>query len=325
MKRSATFPAAGPRRGTLDRFLRGDGPRDGPLTLDRSRIFVLPTRLGLWFGLLLVVMLLGAVNYANNLGMLFVFFLGSAAVVSILHTYHVLGRLEFRPGRTPPAFAGGSAGYRLVVRNPGAMSRRGVEFRSVREDAGSVCTDLPPGDGEVVLSCPARRRGRSPLGRVTVSSRHPLGLFRAWAHLEFRELECLVYPRPAPPGPWPAGAAVTGLDVGGGRGGEDDLAGLRPYAPGDPLRQVHWKATAKRDRLVVMERAGGAHAELWLAWDQWPGLGTEERLSRLCRGVLDAHAAALSWGLRLPGVELPPARGPEHRERCLAALAEFGG
>ena len=33
-----------------------------------------------------------------NLGMLFVFFLGSAAVVSILHTYHTLGRLEFRPG-----------------------------------------------------------------------------------------------------------------------------------------------------------------------------------------------------------------------------------
>ena len=35
-------------------------------------------------------------------------------------------------------------------------------------------------------------------------------------------------------------------------------------------------------------------------------------------------AAALAWGLHLPGVELPPARGPEHRTRCLAALAEFG-
>ncbi len=311
------------RRGLLARIRRGDGPLDGPLTLDRSRIFVLPTRLGLWFGLLLAVMLLGAVNYGNNLGMLFVFFLGSAGVVSILHTYHALAGLEFRPGRTPPAFAGGIANYRLAVRNPGPGPRRGVEFRPAREAADPVCIDLAPGDREVVLPSPVPRRGRSPLGRVTVSSRYPLGLFRAWAHLEFGALECLVYPRPAAHGPWPAETAAAGPDGGGPGGGEEDLAGLRPYAPGDPLRSVHWKATAKRDRLVVVERAAGVQAELWLAWDLLPGRGVEERLSRLCRWVLDAHAGALAWGLRLPGVELPPARGPEHRLRCLAALAEF--
>jgi uncharacterized protein (DUF58 family) len=74
---------------------------------------------------------------------------------------------------------------------------------------------------------------------------------------------------------------------------------------------------------VVTELAGGGSDELWLDWELLPGLGAEDRLSRLCRWALDAHGAALVWGLRLPGLELPPARGPEHRQRCLTALAEF--
>lgn len=307
----------------LTRLLRGDGPREGSLTLDRSRIFVLPTRLGLWFGLLLAVMLLGAVNYGNNLGMLFVFFLGSAGVVSILHTYHTLEGLEFRPGRTPAVFAGETAAYRVVLHHPGRAPRRGVELRPIHTGAEPVCVDLPTGESTVVLPCQTVRRGRTPLGRIRVASRYPLGLFRAWSHLEFRELECLVYPRPAASQPWPAAARAAEGDGSGAGGDPEELMGLRPYAPGDPLRRVHWKASAKRDQLVVKEEGGGARVELWLDWDQLPGLPTEERLSRLCRGVLDAHQADLAWGLGLPGVALPTDRGPRHRQRCLAALAEY--
>jgi uncharacterized protein (DUF58 family) len=39
--------------------------------------------------------------------------------------------------------------------------------------------------------------------------------------------------------------------------------------------------------------------------------------------VLDAQAAGMSYGLRLPGVTLPVATGDAHRERCLQALALF--
>jgi uncharacterized protein (DUF58 family) len=63
---------------------------------------------------------------------------------------------------------------------------------------------------------------------------------------------------------------------------------------------------------------------LWLDWALLPpGLDTEARLSRLTRWVIDAHAAGLSFGLRLPGAELLPASGDAQRERCLEALALF--
>jgi uncharacterized protein (DUF58 family) len=63
---------------------------------------------------------------------------------------------------------------------------------------------------------------------------------------------------------------------------------------------------------------------LWLDWRATPeALGTEGRLARLARWVTDAHAAALSFGLRLPGATFPPAPGNAQRDRCLEALALF--
>lgn len=68
---------------------------------------------------------------------------------------------------------------------------------------------------------------------------------------------------------------------------------------------------------------GDEHAERWLDWHEHHGFGTEERLSRLCREVLEAEAAGLRYGLRLPGMIVAPGTGGAQRNRCLRALALF--
>jgi uncharacterized protein (DUF58 family) len=50
-------------------------------------------------------------------------------------------------------------------------------------------------------------------------------------------------------------------------------------------------------------------------------MDTEARISRLCRGVLDACEKQQEFGLRIPGTEIAPARGQDHRHACLEALA----
>jgi len=63
---------------------------------------------------------------------------------------------------------------------------------------------------------------------------------------------------------------------------------------------------------------------LWLDWRATPDTLTPEgRLSRLARWVIDAHAAGLSFGLRLPDMTIPPAPGDAQRDRCLEALALY--
>jgi uncharacterized protein (DUF58 family) len=53
-------------------------------------------------------------------------------------------------------------------------------------------------------------------------------------------------------------------------------------------------------------------------------LDTETRLEQLARWIVDAEAGGERYGLELPGSHLDPDRGPEHRHRCLAALARYG-
>jgi uncharacterized protein (DUF58 family) len=160
-------------------------------------------------------------------------------------------------------------------------------------------------------------------------TRFPLGLFQAWSWVEFDE-SCLVYPRPDDDRTLPSGGG-DGVDgdricrYTGNCTGNEDYTGLRDYAPGDSPRRLAWKAMARRDgEPLVKQFSGQVSPERWLDWDELPLLGPEQRLSRLCRWVLEAEADGRSYGLRLPGVECSPQDGFGHRRRCLEALALFG-
>ena len=81
---------------------------------------------------------------------------------------------------------------------------------------------------------------------------------------------------------------------------------------------------ARSDKMLTKQFAGDAAAELWLDARLLPGaLGLEQRLSRLAGWVLAAEQSGAHYGLRLPGVELAPARGDAHRSACLQALALY--
>jgi len=57
--------------------------------------------------------------------------------------------------------------------------------------------------------------------------------------------------------------------------------------------------------------------------EQVPGADLESRLSVMARWIVDAEARGETFGLRLPGLEIPPQPGLQQRRRCLAALAEY--
>jgi uncharacterized protein (DUF58 family) len=304
------------------RFLRGSGVETGPVVLDRSRIYILPTGTGLVFAGMLALMLFGSINYNNSMGHLFTFLVGGMALVSILHTYRNLAGLGFAAGRTRPAFAGQRAGYELLIENPLALRRSGIQLELTGEKP--VVTDL---EGQqtrsILLWRNTTRRGSLPLGRCTVSTRYPLGLFRAWAFVEL-PLSCSVYPRPGPVRVPPQTPAYKPQQSGDKGRGVDDFIGFRPWRPGDSPRHVFWKAVARDQALLVKQFGGDRADEVWLDWVTLPDLGTEARLSQLCRWVIDAHRDHQPFGLRLPGCEIAIGSGTLHRQRCLEALARFG-
>jgi uncharacterized protein (DUF58 family) len=307
-------------RVTRDWIRRRQGPDRESVTLGRERIYILPTGLGGAFGLMLFAMLLGSLNYGNNLGLALTFLLGALGIVAMHACHRNLESLVVRATGADPPFAGNDALFRLALANPGRAPRIDVEATAAG-GAGAPASVAGGGEAALLVRVPTKRRGSIRLERIEVSTRFPYGLFRAWAVLH-PALPCLVYPRPAPAAPAPP--ASPGREGGGfARRGEDDFAGLKDYHPGDPPRHIAWKAYARAGELLVKEFSGDADAIPVFDLADAPGADLESRLSVLARWIVDAHARGQTFGLRLPGEDIPPEPGDAQRRRCLAALARF--
>jgi len=303
--------------------------------LGRRRIFILPTRHGYTFALVLALMLVGSVNYNNSLGFVLTFLLASLALVSMLHTYRNLAGLAIRPGRSHPAFAGGLARFGLCLDNRGHAGRHALVLRYRPGDDGWAASADAPAEGvlhtgvaaddihNLEFGVSARRRGRLALGRVVLATRHPLGLFRAWTRLDL-DMATLVYPAPAGVHELPASGGHETRESGVAGRGREDFAGLREYRPGDSPRQIHWKAVAREMGVPVKLFSGASAASLVLRFDDTPGRDVEARLSQLCRWALEADALDVRYGLELPGRSIAPDSGETHRRACLEALALHG-
>jgi uncharacterized protein (DUF58 family) len=311
------------RRPRLANWIYGFTPPErGVVVLVHRRVYIVPARLGLMFAATLLLLLVGSINYAISLGFALTFLLAGLGLVGMVHTARNLARVAISAGRAEPVFAGEAAQFRLYLDGRATHDRPAILARHVASGSQMV-VDVPAGaSAEVVLAVPATRRGWLPLGRVMLETRFPLGLFRAWSYVE-PEARCLVYPKPdRVPLPPPSLESETG----GARSptpGNDDFAGLRGYQPADSPRHVAWKAVARSGELLTKQFTGEAAAELWLDWRLLPTGSVEQRLSVLTGWVLAAERRGLRYGVRLPGVEIPPGRGDAHSAAALQALALY--
>ncbi|HHH39542.1 MAG TPA: DUF58 domain-containing protein [Sedimenticola sp.] len=303
------------------RFLRlARAGEDGWARIRPRHIYILPTRFGAGFALLLLLMLTGSINYASNLAFLLTFLLAGLGLITMIHTWANLVALELSAAAAQPVFSGQAARFPVRLRNRRRTPRPGILLQLGKQPPAAA--DIAAGETvTLTLSVSTSRRGERPLPRLTLSTRHPLGLFRAWVYVELRAT-CLVYPRPGKPGPR-SGTPDYRQSPRGDRGsGADDFVGLRPYRPGDSPRHLDWRSLARGQVLQTKQFGGDRSEQLQLDWYSLQG-GTEHRLSSLCRGVIDACEQQQEYGLRLPGKEIPAGRGQAHRHRCLAALARF--
>jgi uncharacterized protein (DUF58 family) len=306
-------------------YLAFFGPREpepGTIFLRQNRVYILPTRPGLAFGLALAVMLVGSINYNLSLGYILTFLLASMGMVAILHTFRNLVHLHITPGRVQAVFAGEVAWFELFVENRARYDRCSV---ALWHQGKATHCDVASARGTTVsVPVPSAKRGWLTPGRITMDTRFPIGLLRAWSYIQ-PDTRCLVYPRPDDgllPLPEPSGGSGEKRVA---SSGSDDFAGLRAYQASDSPRHIHWKAAAREQGLQTKVFSGRAAAELWLDWNELPAnLDLESKLSRLTRWVLSADKDGLRYGLRLPGLEIAPDTGESHRLACLRELALYG-
>lgn len=301
------------------RLAPGDVER---VVLRHSRIFILPTRRGLALMATLATMLLTSMNYALSLGFALTFLAAGMVAAGLLATFRNLAGLAASPLGAGEAFAGGDLEFTLSLAS-GSRQRIGITVTGRQGVPNSV--DLPPGATRpVALSIPAPKRGHLGLGRISLSSDFPLGLWRAWAYVHF-PLTGTVFPTPEPGAP-PVPPGHHGSYVGrSSRLADTELAGLRDYERGDALNRIAWKAVARGAGWFSKQFEGtGGGGMLELHWLELPaGVDTETRLSRFTAWILSAERAARPFSLHIPGTVLPTGQGAAHRRAALTALALF--
>ncbi len=301
-------------------------PRSDSQTLTQRKLYILPTQAGWGFGLTLALMLLASVNYQLNLGYALTFLLGGAALVAMHQTHANLCRLELHVKAPAPVFAGHPATIEVVLDNPGPERHGvGMGLYGARRPDMTFCDVPAQGSSPLRLRFTPQARGRHALPTLLVETHFPLGLFRAWTVWR-PAARVLVYPapeqppQPLPP-PQPSGSGAQPTRRGSCSGGGGEFEGVRAYRRGDAMRQVAWKKMARSGEMVSRDTSASAALTLLLDAAAAGNVSGEARLSRLAAWVLAAEQQGLDFGLKLPGLDLPPAGGQAQRRAALEALA----
>ncbi|ASJ76510.1 DUF58 domain-containing protein [Granulosicoccus antarcticus] len=294
-----------------------------PHGITHQRIYIVPTRRGLAFLMALLIMLLASVNYSLSLGYALSFLLTGLFAATLLHTYRNVAGLQVLHASGDTCFAGQLLDFNIQLGNPGTQVRHGIciHTRSIRGNGKRLEAEQ---DSTFTVQLPTHERGMLELGRLTVQSDWPLGLWTCWSYLHV-PLRGLVFPRPeSDPPPVPAsGEGVAGNQQKTSQQG--DVSGLRAYVPGDSIGSIAWKSAARGQGLQVRTfDTQTAPAQALLNLQQTGIHSLEEQLSRLCAWVLAAEQQQVDYALQLPGEQLAAGQGSDQRKQALTALALHG-
>jgi len=307
-------------RSWLDRRI----PNTREQVLSHKSIFIFLSSTGLMFSALLVLMLVTAVNYKNNLIYGFTFWFFSLMLVVLNYTYRNLADLKISSTGMKTCFVGDEiqVDFSLVSEN---KIHKSLFFGW--PDFG--LNFVPVVDSEAkslkVLYVPAERGWLSP-ERIRLESTYPFGIFKTWSWLSLK-VEVLVYPKPI----------FSDIRFSLGDSGDDeidghvsvkkgeDFAGVRPYQQGDEFKHISWKQSAKGKGLQTKEYEQQEFATYWLSDDCLPRASLEDRISYMTGWLIQARENNLFYGMRFGGVEFEPDNSDAQFKKCMKFLALYGG
>ena len=280
---------------------------------------------GTLYIVLTVLIGFSAVNTGNNLVYLIASALLSYMTVSGFFGKNNLRALDVQLALPAEVFAGTETpvGVRLECRRrwfPAflvtvELSGTSVMFPYVRPRSAEI-KHVPVAFG---------RRGVCTLSGIRVSSTFPFDFFTRSRTLEHR-FEVLVFPKPRRCSPWVLSGdpRIRSGDALTERAGYDsDILSIRDYVPGDPMKYISWKSTAKTGSLQTRELAAMEERPVVLHMDRLTTEDVEGALSCAVYWVLRLSRSGVPVGLILGGEFLSPGLSRAHRLSMLRRLALY--
>ncbi len=307
------------RRPVFNFISKRSGPFQEAVTLTRDRVYIVPSKTGLIFALLLFTLLIGSINYEKNLGFVLTFLLAGIGNVLLLASWRNLAGLEIKSTDSPSVFAGEQVTFTVQLVNHQLYNRYSIAI-SQHGDEQDIVDCAASSTQMIRFKQTARKRGLMKADRFRLYTGFPSGLFTTWTWIEL-SMSCLVYPAPDNNTELPVYDHSNNGDTDSTGLGMENFSQLRKYQQGDNISRISWKAAAKNDTLLSKEFVGSKPVSHWINWEQIPARDTEHRLSIMAALVIHAENQQQHYGIKLPGQQIAPDFGNKHFHHCLSALA----
>lgn len=306
-----------------------DLPNDLTVSIPWVRAGVGLTSSGYFFVASILYLVFSSSRHGLNSGYLVLFCLGILLVLSSWTGLLVIAGLKItaHPGE---AVAAGSPPF-IDLEIKSSTKKYGIEIWTDNDQAFVALDVEKEKTSRIRLHLCPRSRGVFSGPKLVIQTRQPLGLWRIYVRWE-PSMTLVVFPTPEAQQTKPhcPGSVSMGpkdeshrLQKGGGA----TTGGLKPYEEGDTQRNIAWRIYAKTDGSVLATREREFEATAGISEyrleDAMKAGDLESALQRMTGWVLEADRKGHAFSMKLGGQLLGPSQGPNHLQRCLAAMAGF--
>lgn len=279
----------------------------------------MPTSFGFAFAGMALVVFFMAVGYSNNLIYIFVFLLISLAITSAFVTNQNIKSIQVLGIKASDLFANEEGGLTMQIKNTSSRPAWDLEILYGKDkEIQAKIAIIETTQKDVTVKLKPVIRGWQNIQRMTLQSRFPFQLLRAWKYYSSVE-KVLVFPERRGDIQFPREAYS-----------EDALAnaGLfrdhRNFQSSDSVNRIDWRASARRQNLFVKNYEEAEKPVLSFTWEQTQSLEDfEKRLSQLSLWIDQAYVQQHDFSLKLGKKMFPLKKDYHHRCQCLEALALF--
>ena len=217
--------------------------------------------------------------------------------------------------------------FTLAVHLRNTRKRLPLFLGRISVGEGSVLFPFLDNLGESVAYVPFSfpARGTQRIDTAYLESPFPFSFFLRAKRLKI-EREVVVFPEPLEcdmDRVWRDESGRRGESSRGGLGDSSELASIREYVAGDPLKYVNWKATAKSGVLRTTLFAASSQKPVLIDFEKVAIRGLEEKISSVAFAILTLMKRNIPVGIRFADRSFPPALSDSHRFTIMKELALY--
>lgn len=281
---------------------------------NRNKIYIIPTRLGLFYITITFASFMIGLVYTNNMTLLVTFLLVSFLVISMVLTNNQLLNITLDKLMISDFFSNEKGLGKIYLKNPGQnlSSFLRLELKECHQD---IKLRLIEDHYTFHLKLP---RGHHHISRIKIYSESPAGLFHAWTSWK-SPCSFYVYPTPKSITLTPTISAKETQVL----SEEADFAHHELYQRGMNAKKINWKKFAQTDQLYWKKHEQVSRDFYHFDIQNMPG-DIEEKLQYLSYLIQVAHSQGAKWDLKVYSNKLKGS-GNVFYKQCMQLISGVEG